>query len=176
MRKNSGFTLIELMIVIAIIATVLAITVPAYLTYIPAYRLNSAVEELQGSMQIARVRAIKEAASVCVSVDTGTETCTVFLDNGGPDGTGTADSNKQEGTEATIKILTMPRGIDIYDVTFTSNNNVARFNSRGLPPNLSYAGAIRLRTGLQGRYRAVVVNIAGRPAIRTSKDNGTTWN
>ena len=169
MRKDSGFSLIELMVVIGIIATVLAITVPAYLTYIPTYRLNSAVEELQGSMQIARVKAIKEAASVCVSVNTGTETCTVFLDNGA--GGGTSNNKAQDGTEATIKILTMPRGVDIYDVTFSGN--VAQFNSRGLPTNI---GAIRLRNGPQGRYRAVVVNIAGRPAIQTSKDNGATWN
>ena len=169
MRKDSGFSLIELMVVIGIIATVLAITVPAYLTYIPTYRLNSAVEELQGSMQIARVKAIKEAASVCVSVNTGTETCTVFLDNGA--GGGTSNNKAQDGTEATIKILTMPRGVDIYDVTFSGN--VAQFNSRGLPTN---TGSIRLRNGPQGRYRAVFVSIAGMPAIRTSKDNGATWN
>ena len=172
MRKDTGFTIIELLVVIGIIATVLAITVPAYLTYIPNYRLNSAVDELQGLMQIARVRAIKEAASVCVSVNTGTETCTVFLDNGA--GGGTANNKAQDGTEATIKILTMPRGIDIYDVTFS--NNAARFNSRGLPGNLANTGSIRLNNGPQGRFRAVVVNIAGRPAIRTSKDNGVSWN
>jgi len=172
MRKDTGFTIIELLVVICIIAIVLAITVPAYLTYIPTYRLNSAVEELQGSMQTARVKAIKEAASVCVSVNAGTETCTVFLDNGA--GGGTPNNKAQDGTEATIKTLTMPRGIDIYDVTFSGN--VARFNSRGLPSTLADTGSIRLRTGPQGRYRAVVVNIAGRPAIRTSKDNGSTWN
>lgn len=169
MRKNSGFTIIEMLVVIGIIVTVLAITVPAYLTYIPIYRLNSAVEELQGSMQIARVKAIKEAASVCVSVNTGTETCTVFLDNGA--GGGTANNKAQDGTEATIKILTMPKGVDIYNVTFSGN--VAQFNSRGLPTN---TGSIRLRNALQGRYRAVFVSIAGMPAIRTSKDNGATWN
>jgi len=163
MRKDSGFSLIELMIVIAIIVTVLAITVPAYLAYIPIYRLNSAVEELQGSMQTARVKAIKEAASVCVSVNTGTETCTVFLDNGA--GGGTPNNKAQDGTETTIKILTMPRGIDIYDVTFPGN--VAQFNSRGLPTN---PGSIQLRNSPQGRWRAVFVNIAGRPAIRTSTD------
>ena len=169
MRKDTGFTIIELLVVICIIAIVLAITVPAYLTYIPTYRLNSAVEELQGSMQTARVKAIKEAASVCVSVNTGTETCTVFLDNGA--GGGTPNNKAQDGTETTIKILTMPRGIDIYDVTFSGN--VAQFNSRGLPTN---TGSIRLRNGPQGRYRAVFVSIAGMPAIRTSKDNGSTWN
>lgn len=171
MRKDTGFTIIELLVVICIIAIVLAITVPAYLTYIPTYRLNSAVEELQGSMQTARVKAIKEATWVCVSVNTGTETCTVFLDNGGADGSGTAGNKAQDGTEATIKTLTMPRSIDIYDVTFSGN--VAQFNSRGLPTN---TGSIRLRNGPQGRYRAVFVSIAGMPAIRTSKDNGSTWN
>ena len=158
MRKDTGVTIIELLVVIGIIATVLAITVPAYLTYIPNYRLNSAVDELQGSMQIARVKAIKEATWVCVSVNTGTETCTVFLDNGA--GGGTPNNRAQDGTEATIKILTMPRGIDIYDVTFPGN--VAQFNSRGLPTNI---GKIHLRTGLQGRHKAVTLSIAGRPGI-----------
>ena len=46
MRKNSGFTLIELMVVIALIVVLSAIAIPNYIAWLPKYRLNSAVDDV----------------------------------------------------------------------------------------------------------------------------------
>jgi len=59
MRKNSGFTLVELMVTIAIIAIVSAITIPGYMSWLPNYRLRSAVLDLEGNIQWTRLQAIK---------------------------------------------------------------------------------------------------------------------
>ena len=59
-KKNTGFTLIELMVAIAIISIVSIIAVPRFNDMIPRYRLKAAARNLQANMQKAKVRAIKE--------------------------------------------------------------------------------------------------------------------
>jgi prepilin-type N-terminal cleavage/methylation domain-containing protein len=58
-KQKSGFTLIELMVAIAILAVLVAISIPAYLSWRPNYRLRSAVLDLQTNMQLTRMEAIR---------------------------------------------------------------------------------------------------------------------
>lgn len=49
MRANEGFTIIELMIVVAIIGGIVALAVPAYQNYIVRAQITAAVGELNGA-------------------------------------------------------------------------------------------------------------------------------
>ncbi|MBW2327070.1 MAG: prepilin-type N-terminal cleavage/methylation domain-containing protein, partial [Deltaproteobacteria bacterium] len=42
-KKNSGFTLIELLVVIVVVGIFVAIGVPNFMSWLPKYRLKSAV-------------------------------------------------------------------------------------------------------------------------------------
>ena len=66
MRKDSGFTLIELIVIIAIVAVFAGIAVPNFLSYVPKYRLNGAARQIMGDLMAARMQAVKENRKVGV--------------------------------------------------------------------------------------------------------------
>ena len=59
MQKRSGFTLIELTIVIVLLAILAAVSVPKFLSWLPKYRLKSAARDLYSNLQLAKMSAIK---------------------------------------------------------------------------------------------------------------------
>jgi type IV fimbrial biogenesis protein FimT len=69
--KQTGFTLIELMVTLAVIAIVAGIAAPSFSQIIQDNRLTTISNELLASLSIARSEAIKrgESVSVCQSND-----------------------------------------------------------------------------------------------------------
>ncbi|MDO9567540.1 MAG: GspH/FimT family pseudopilin [Candidatus Desulfaltia sp.] len=59
-NKQSGFTLIELIVIIAILAVFAGIAVPNFLSYMPKHRLNGAARQVMGDLMAARMKAVKE--------------------------------------------------------------------------------------------------------------------
>src|SRR5258708_12613339 len=71
MTRQTGFTVTELMVVLAIVAILLGIGVPSYRYITNSYRMSAEVNGLLGDLQYARSEAIKEGQTVttCVSAD-----------------------------------------------------------------------------------------------------------
>jgi type IV fimbrial biogenesis protein FimT len=69
-KKNSGFTLIELMLVIVVIGIFIAIGVPNFMNWLPKYRLKSAVRDLYSNMQLAKMTAVKSNQNCTVTYST----------------------------------------------------------------------------------------------------------
>ncbi|WP_433851149.1 GspH/FimT family pseudopilin [Stenotrophomonas nitritireducens] len=69
--KGAGFTLIELMVTVAVLAIIATIAVPAMQGLIAANRLSAASTELVTALQLARSEAIRRNApvTVCASDD-----------------------------------------------------------------------------------------------------------
>ena len=59
MQKRSGFTLIQLTIVIALLAILTAVGVPNFLSWLPKYRLKSAARDLYSNLHLAKMSAIR---------------------------------------------------------------------------------------------------------------------
>ena len=57
-NKQSGFTLTELIIIIAIVAVFAAIATPNFLSYLPKSRLNGAARQVMGDLMAARMKAV----------------------------------------------------------------------------------------------------------------------
>jgi prepilin-type N-terminal cleavage/methylation domain-containing protein len=69
-KKNSGFTLIELMVVIVVTGIFIAIGVPNFMSWLPKYRLKSAVRDLYSNMQLAKMTAVKSNQNCTVTYST----------------------------------------------------------------------------------------------------------
>jgi type IV fimbrial biogenesis protein FimT len=71
MHRQNGFTLIELMIVIAIVALIASYGIPQFNTMMQSGRLSTQVNELHGLMQLARSEAVtnRVITRICASTD-----------------------------------------------------------------------------------------------------------
>ncbi len=128
-RKNSGFTLLELMMVIGIMAVLATIAIPNFIGWLPKYRLESAARKIFTIVQQAKFRAVKENANVVVTFDPAKDSYMAFVDNGS--GTN-AENMIQDTDETTIFSGSMPGRVDLYEAKFSSNPYFY-FNSKGLP-------------------------------------------
>lgn len=173
MENKAGFTLMEVMIVIAIIGLLSAIAVPNYIAYLPKHRLSQGTRAVYAALQYARLRAVKDQRSVVASFDTGADSYTVFADDGS--GGGTANDGSRNGGEPILKNAAMPATVDITLAAFAGGVPWTRFDSRGLPNGLG--GSIELQSTAQNQFmRQVTLRVTGTPRIRVSTDGGGTWN
>jgi type IV fimbrial biogenesis protein FimT len=155
MRNNSGFSLIELMIVIGVVAILSAVAVPNMLNWRAGANLRGAVENLRGDLRLAKLAAVKESAFVVVTFDAGRYQ--IFIDNGA----GANSGNWQhDSDERILRVRQLASGIQLDSTGFAGGQT--RFNDRGLPENL---GQVRL-VGSDGKQRLILLNRLGRLVVQ----------
>jgi len=69
-RQHDGFSLIEAMVVVAVIAILATVAAPSYIELIGKQRLKGAASVLYGDLQYARSEAVQRNTPVTVTFDT----------------------------------------------------------------------------------------------------------
>ncbi|HED35090.1 MAG TPA: prepilin-type N-terminal cleavage/methylation domain-containing protein [Gammaproteobacteria bacterium] len=184
MKKNSGFTLVELMITVSIVAILLTVGVPSLRTFMQGNQLIASTNELISALHVARSEAIKLNSKVSICSSSNGTSCSgssswkegwiVFVDADGLlDGTGAACT--AVNTDCLLRVhegftdnqLTV-KGVDSNSAAITSFT----FTSRGLPKannGSSQSGVFSIcslnATGNTIRSRAVVLSLSGRVRV-----------
>lgn len=129
--RQRGFTLVELVVTIALLAILTTLAIPSFSEVLRQWRRDSATRELSTSLQLARSEAIKTSRQMVVCPSTNGTACTastewstgwmVFVD----DGAGTqANANNQayNTNERILKVVSAQAGV----ATLTSSGGVQR--------------------------------------------------
>jgi len=130
MSPRRGFTLVELMITVAVIGILAGISVPYLLASLPNIRVNGAVRQMVSDFRLAKTLAVERGVDCFLVFDAAGSTYTVRLDTDGTAGLSAGDE--------TVKTVALPAlfpGIALTGshaadaVTFTGD--MARFKPRG---------------------------------------------
>ena len=72
-----GFTLIEMMMAVAVLAVLLATAVYKFTSSLPRQRVNNAANVISSDLQYAQLMAVKQRKPVTVTVDTSAKSYTI---------------------------------------------------------------------------------------------------
>ncbi len=76
MHQKTGFTLIELMVTVAIAVILLGVAVPSFFSIIQNNRATAQANDLLSSINVARSEAVKRGATTTVCVSSNQSSCT----------------------------------------------------------------------------------------------------
>jgi type II secretory pathway pseudopilin PulG len=140
LRKNDGFSLNELMIILGIIALICGMAMPSILGYVPKYRMGSAARDILGTFEFARLTAVKRNADTLVTLDYVNDLVRVTA-----------------GTD-TVRAVRMPKGIDLKEPASQSLGASFTFNGQGMADT---SGEVLISNGGRHPDKKVVLSAGG---------------
>jgi type II secretory pathway pseudopilin PulG len=114
LRKNAGFSLTELMVIIGIMGIMAGIAMPNLIGWLPKYRMGSAAREILGTLEFARLTAVKRNVATLVTLDYANDLVRVTVG------------------ATTVRTIRMPAGIDLKEPASPSLGASFNFNGQGM--------------------------------------------
>jgi type IV fimbrial biogenesis protein FimT len=172
-KKTPGFTLLEALVVLALLAVLLTLAAPGMSGLRQQHQMQGQAEQLQASLMLARSQAVARQQRVTLCVQGAAQTCAtqgswaqgwlVFV-----------DSNNNAMREPTEILLQVQRSLPAF-LTLQGNTTVDHYISYG-PEGRSQsitgafqAGTLTLCATGQTQVWRVVINAIGKPRLEKSE-------
>lgn len=165
MKRSIGFTVIELMVVLAIATILMGVGVPSFWSVIQNQRMCTAVNDFFASINLARSEAIQRGARVdLVPADSGsdwTKGWIVFIDKNG-------NQRPDAGEKIIFSHGAVPKGLIIKAAFTDSKAQYLAYNGTGR--TRTNASSQTPQTGtfsfvLDDRVRKIKINFLGRARV-----------
>lgn len=127
LKKQRGFSLIELMIGIVLMGILIMAAIPGFKTWIQNTQIRTAAESLQNGLQVARNEAVRRNANVMFQLGTGSAWSVVVVSSGE-----TVQARSQKEGSENVALATTPGAATA--ITFTGLGRVATINNDGSAP------------------------------------------
>lgn len=171
-KKNSGFTLIEMMVTVAIVGIFASIALPSFARLIESNRINTATNELVSNLLLARSEALKRRNTVTLCPSTDQQNCSgssdfstgwiVFLDCN--DNTSPIDAVAGCGANGTEEIIKVSDGFSSIAMDNLSVDKVSFGFSGRLAENPS---TFQIGKDATTPTKRIVLNRVGRVRAET---------
>ena len=157
-RKRSGYTMLELMVAVAVIGILTSLAIAGSQALLPRLRLNSAAQQLHGDMQRCKMAAIRNNTECYMKFEnSGSGSYTACFSASGASCSGdtilTRDFSDDDYTAISLNNANFPGG--------DSGGDAISFGGKGLPDSNGSVKIIRN----SGDSRTVDVSITGRIKI-----------
>jgi prepilin-type N-terminal cleavage/methylation domain-containing protein len=184
LKNRKGFTIIELLIVVSVLAIMAAVAIPNVLSWMLTIRVNSAVRELASEMQLARMKAVSERNNYVITFDISNNQYKIYDDDDN-DGAETSELQKTVDIDADYKgiqfghVSTTGTSGDtiLNEVTFTGTPRSVVFKPDGTANKNGSVFIIPtedIADSKDARQRAITVIQTGR--VKLWKHDGSNWN
>ncbi len=160
MKYNTygGFTLVELLVTVSVLAIILGVAVPSMQSMIERSRITGASERLLADLQFMRSEAIKLNSDITLSMTTGDAWCFGFSDNGNCN-CATSNSCKVNGLEKVVSAADYSGSGTTLAVVGITNTTFSRRN--GTVNNIGSATF----SGSNGTSARIDLRLLGRASI-----------
>ncbi len=177
MKHQHGFTILELMMTVAVGAILVTVGVPSFVNTIRASEMTSATNTMVGALYAGRSEAVKRRARVTVCRATGSAGVDPACDGAGDSiavFVNTANDLSIDTGSGDVVIQNLKWLPDNIDVTSSDMPNGFSFNASGFTRAVG-GGTVSgdlLFCGPAGNYGARVLTVAptGRPMVRNRDD------
>lgn len=149
---NKGFTLVELMVTVAVLAITLSIAIPSFTSSINSAKADTETGDLYRALNYARLEAINRAANVRVTPSTANSWTSIL--NIQPVSSGTGSSASLLAAIRVVPAMSSSAAVNAGGIAYIEYNSLGALNSPAAAVTMVYTrGTVTRNLGvcLSGR-------------------------
>jgi type IV fimbrial biogenesis protein FimT len=150
---DAGYTLIEVMVTIALLSAIMLIAISGWSSYAKASAQDGAAQEVQSVLRQAQQRAVTEGSSMCVLFDTANSSFKLYRR--------ACDDSTKIALEGPWKVD--DHGVRLESAAFTSPSGPDQLGVTFTPRGTAWPGQVKIKRADSGKVRTVdVEGLTGR--------------